>query len=215
MDPLTQPTAAAEDDATGVVAPTEPAADDRTPADMVKDGIMQAAVAILGDEGTAADKIAKLQPLLEQLDSLMSGTAPAGGAAGAAESDTPVEGKTPPAAESRGAGAHQRAAAGSVQVAEGLAAKVKFYEAKDKARAALEKAGVNPTSVRVDALAALEAGAWPALIKEFGSSSGTQALENQRFTPRSGGNGGGGADDKHKPMKEVDGKAFASMLRSY
>lgn len=70
----------------------------QNPADLVNEGISDAIMAIVIGEGAAADKLAKIQPLLEQMDALsvaLGGGSSGGSEADASKTDTS---KTPPAA---------------------------------------------------------------------------------------------------------------------
>lgn len=141
---------------------TEPVAEDtRTPDELVRAGIREAAMKIIDGDGTAAEKIKSLTPILEQFDALT-------GVMSGEPVDSPDEAKESGHSKDR--------------------AELARYRRQDAARAKLEKAGLAATSLRVKSVAAMESAAdQDALIKEWKRLETVEATEG--YFPRSGGAG--------------------------
>lgn len=163
------------------------------PKDAIRAGLNKAAMAIFEGDGTAAEKLEKLKPLLEEADKIigiLSGDTSAAAAAASEES-----------AKNHSAG---NAA---------LEQQVRDLTARENARVALESAGVAVSTIRIKALAPLADADRTALIAEFkkqDAASERSVLESRAFPARSGGAGHAGA----AAVEKFDPKTFVEELRA-
>lgn len=119
------------------------------PGDTVNDGIVAAVCQIILGEGTAADKLPKIQALLEQMDAIAGVLSPEAPAEEEAE-QVPAEDK--PAEE---------------PAKEAPAMESAKYDATIAAISKLEQASVKATLIRIQTLAAVSESAHDGLIAEF------------------------------------------------
>lgn len=119
-----------------------------TPADIVREGLVSAVMEIVSGDGTAAEKLAKIQPILEQMDSaaaMLGGEEPA--------QETPAE---EPAAATE------------------ATAELARLRARDAATKALVAKGVKITDARIDAIATVVESARGAIIDAFIAQDGSK-----------------------------------------
>lgn len=199
-----KPTAPAQEEGAG-----EPAGGG-SPTDLVMQGLQAAAMAIIQQPGTSADKISQLTPILEQMDQVQAvlggGSSGDGGGAGAGD------GGGSGTAESRAKG---KTPAGQAQATEStMIRRLAQLEAEKAARQTLESAGVKANETRVTALAAMPKASQAALLAEFKTADTRLSVESgDIFSSRGGRQALESGGDDLVPSLEVNGKAFAASLR--
>jgi len=176
-----------------------------SPTDLVMQGLQAAAMAIIQQPGTSADKISQLTPILEQMDQVQ---AVLGGGASGGGSSAGDGGGT---AESRAKG---KVPAGQAQATEStMIRRLAQLEGEKAARQALETAGVKANETRVTALAAMPKASQAALLAEFKAADTRLSVESgDIFSSRGRAALESGSDDL-APSLEVNAKAFAASLR--
>jgi hypothetical protein len=195
-------------------APTAPAQEDGdmegggSPSDLVMKGLQAAVMAVVTGEGSAADKMAKIQTLLEQMDAVASVLTDAGSAAPAAPA-----GEAPAASPAAAESAVNRVR-GLQLVESAIQKELNQLRSEKEARLALESAGVQANATRIAAVAALPAAARAALVQEFKAGDARQTIESDSiFRFRGAPALESGAGDVFAPMDEVDSEKFVQSLR--